>query len=73
VRSSSTLVEEEALMSEVPKQTIVLELITKHAKVNGVSKTAARKALIDTGIYTSEGKLRAEYGGERAKKNRTAD
>jgi hypothetical protein len=46
-----------------------IEIQTKRALT---SKKEARQTLINEGIYTKKGKLRAEFGGESAKKHEAA-
>jgi hypothetical protein len=45
----------------------IFKLLKEQTKRNTVSRAAARAALIDEGIYTKKGKVRAEYGGEPRK------
>lgn len=49
----------------------ILKLLKDQTKRNTASKAAARKSLIDAGIYTKKGTLRAEFGG-KPKKARAA-
>lgn len=49
----------------------ILDAIAQETARAVMSKKAARETLIKEGIYTSKGKLRAEYGGE-SKKARAA-
>ena len=45
----------------------ILNAIAEETKLALQSKKAARAALISEGIYTTKGKLRVEFGGERKK------
>ncbi|MBS9476685.1 hypothetical protein [Ancylobacter radicis] len=47
----------------------ILKAIKEVTERVNVSKKAARDFLIQGGIYTKKGKLRAEFGGVRPKKN----
>ena len=44
-----------------------LAFIEKYTAANTVSKEAARATMIKEGIYTPDGKLRVEFGGETEK------
>ena len=46
----------------------IIEAIDVYTERALVSQQAARAVLIKDGIYTAEGKLRAEFGGEAPKK-----
>lgn len=54
-------------MSTENRRTAILSLIKRHTKTHSASRKAARDALVKEGIYTSDGKLEAEYGGETKK------
>lgn len=47
----------------------ILQAIEAKTKRVLVSKKAARDSLIEEGIYTKKGKLRAEFGGKKPKKD----
>ena len=46
----------------------ILEAIDAKTKRVIASKKAARDSLVEEGIYTKKGKLRAEFGGTERKK-----
>lgn len=50
-------------MTDTQRHTAILGLIESYTSANTVSKSAARKALIDEGIYTKRGALSPEFGG----------
>lgn len=45
---------------------IIRNAIARHTAANTTSRAAARKVLISEGIYTSDGRLSADYGGTPA-------
>lgn len=45
----------------------IVKILDAQTKLNTVSRTSARAALIAGGIYTKSGKIRAEFGGEPKK------
>lgn len=51
-------------MTQTQRNAAIRELLKAHTAKNTATKAAARNGLIAEGIYTKEGKLRAEYGGE---------
>lgn len=55
------------------KRAAYKRLIERHTRQAVVTKETARESLIKEGIYTAEGKLAPEFGGEeRAKPARAA-
>jgi len=50
-------------MTDAQRRTAIMGLIERYTAENSVSKNVARTALINEGIYTKSGKLRAEFGG----------
>jgi hypothetical protein len=46
----------------------ILRILDEQTKRNTVSRKIARDALIDEGIYTKRGQVRAEFGGGVKKK-----
>lgn len=58
-------------MTHAQRNQKILEAIALTTERALVSKMQARKTLIDEGIYTSKGELRAEFGGT-TKKERVA-
>ena len=54
-------------MSTPAKRTAILSLIRRHTAAHSGSRDAAREALVKEGIYTADGKLEIEYGGETKK------
>lgn len=47
------------------KQRETLKVILRdHARRNTINVETARRSLIDEGVYTEDGKLAPEYGGE---------
>lgn len=59
-------------MTHAQRNEAIRKLIERRTKENTASRQAAREALIEDGIYTKEGKLRAEYGGDPKKGKRAA-
>jgi len=59
-------------MTDAQRREAILKIIKKKTEKMTVSKATARKALIDEGIYTQKGKLRAEFGGGRKKSKSAA-
>ena len=59
-------------MTEAERHAAISEMIKRYKAANTVSKAAARKALMKTGIYTSDGELREELGGKPKKKAKAA-
>lgn len=55
-------------MTRTERNQRIIEAIEAETASALVSKKTAREALINDGIYTKKGKLRAEFGGESAKK-----
>lgn len=51
-------------MTQTERNQNILAALEKFAAKNAVSPAAARRGLIQTGIYTQKGKIRVEYGGE---------
>jgi roadblock/LC7 domain-containing protein len=50
-------------MTQTQRNAAIRELLKAHTARNTATKAVARKGLIAEGIYTKDGKLRAEYGG----------
>lgn len=59
-------------MTDAERRKAIGKLIAKHTSIHTASKAVARKSLIDGGIYTRKGKLRAEFGGEPKKADTAA-
>lgn len=59
-------------MTNAKRNEAIQALIKDHTEKHTVSKAAARKALIEEGIYTPEGELRVEFGGAPKKSKHTA-
>jgi hypothetical protein len=51
-------------MTEAQRTARFKELAERHTAKHIVSKKAARDLLISEGIYTKDGKISPEYGGE---------
>ncbi len=58
-------------MTDAQRRIAIQKLIEKHTAEHTTSKAAARKSLIEEGIYTKRGALRAEFGGS-SKRGKTA-
>ena len=58
-------------MDDAQRRIEIRKLIKEHTKTYTTSKEVARKRLIEEGIYTSDGRLRPEFGG-KPKKSKTA-
>lgn len=58
-------------MTHQQRNSAIIDLLESYTKKNTVSKAAARKALIEEGIYTQKGELRVIFGGERKKAKAT--
>lgn len=54
-------------MTHAQRNQKILEAIAQETERALISKKAARETLIKEGIYTTKGKLRVEFGGERKK------
>ena len=50
-------------MTHAQRNAGILKMLEEETKRATVSKATARAALINEGIYTKKGKLRAEFGG----------
>jgi hypothetical protein len=50
----------------------IAKILREQTKRNTVSRAVARAALIDEGIYTKKGKIRAVFGGEPKKEPEAA-
>lgn len=50
----------------------ILKALAAQTKLNTVSREAARAALINEGIYTAKGDLRAKFGGGSRKAKHAA-
>lgn len=59
-------------MTRAERNRKIIEGIEAETERALVSKEAARELLIREGIYTTDGKLRPEFGGETRKKAKTA-
>lgn len=59
-------------MTQAERHRKILDAIAKETARAVVSKKVARETLIKEGIYTTKGKLRAEFGGESKKVRATA-
>lgn len=64
---STPMKEGSATMTDDKRRMAVIALIRKHTDNVTTSVEAARKSLIDEGIYNEEGALTAEFGGRRRK------
>lgn len=51
-------------MTPGTRRTSILSLIRRHTVAHSGSQKAAREALVKEGIYTAEGELEIEYGGD---------
>lgn len=49
----------------------IAKILDAQTRLNTASRAAARASLIDEGIYTKRGKIRAEFGGEPKKATAT--
>jgi hypothetical protein len=58
---------ERRCMTHAQRNQKILDAIAKETARALASQKTARETLIEEGIYTAKGKLRAEYGGERKK------
>ena len=56
-------------MTDAQRRAAIRAVIQKRTKAAVKSKAAARKALIEEGIYTRNGNLRREFGGKTSKEN----
>jgi hypothetical protein len=56
-------------MTQTQRNAEIIKILAAHTKKNTVSKAVARASLIAEGIYTKDGKLRPEFGGEPKKKS----
>ena len=54
------------MMDRAQRNEKILKAIAERTKQALTSKQAARQMLIDEGIYTKKGKLRAEFGGGKS-------
>jgi len=54
-------------MTHAQRNQKILDIIEKETARALQSKQIARKTLIEEGIYTKNGKLRAEFGGSQKK------
>ncbi|MFM2273155.1 MAG: hypothetical protein RL702_2220 [Pseudomonadota bacterium] len=54
-------------MTHAQRNQKILDAIAKETARAVVSKKTARDTLIKEGIYTTKGKLRVEFGGQRKK------
>jgi len=54
-------------VNEQQRDDAVFRAIAAYTAKNTVSKEAARKALIDEGIYTKAGKIRAAFSNGKSK------
>jgi hypothetical protein len=54
-------------MTTGTRRTAILSLIKRHTAAHSRSRDAAREALVKEGIYTPDGKLEIEYGGDDKK------
>lgn len=50
-------------MTHAQRNAEIMRLIDAHTAAAVTSRKVARKTLIDEGIYTKKGKLRAKFGG----------
>ncbi|UZK64823.1 hypothetical protein [Sphingomonas sp. M1-B02] len=50
-------------MTHAQRNAGILKMLEEETKRATVSKATARETLINEGIYTKKGKLRAEFGG----------
>lgn len=58
-------------MTDTERNTAIKKLVADYTAANTKDRQTARKSLINEGIYTKKGNLRAEFGGE-PKKEKTA-
>ena len=61
------------MMTHAERNERILKAINAKTKRVVVSKKAARESLVEEGIYTKKGKLRAEFGGSEPKKEVEAE
>lgn len=60
-------------MTHAERNQGIREALDKFSAKNRVSPSAGRQALIETGIYTTDGEVSVEYGGEpKSKKAKNA-
>jgi hypothetical protein len=52
-------------MTSEAQRAAIIEMIDKHTEKVTVSKTDAKRSLVEEGIYTKRGKLSAHYGGRK--------
>ncbi len=55
-------------MTHSDRNAAIKRAITEHSRHALASKAAARKSLIDSGIYTAAGQLHPNYGGPAIKR-----
>ncbi|TXM69208.1 hypothetical protein FV218_17455 [Methylobacterium sp. WL69] len=60
------------IMTDEKRRAAIKALIVKRTAANTASPAAARAALIEEGIYTKDGELRATFGGPDEKATRAA-
>ncbi|KQU02259.1 hypothetical protein ASG60_17340 [Methylobacterium sp. Leaf469] len=60
------------IMTDEKRRAAIKVLIAKRTAANTASPAAARAALIEEGIYTKDGELRATFGGPDEKATRAA-
>jgi hypothetical protein len=54
-------------MTDTQRRQAITGLIESYTKLHSANRASARAALINEGIYTRKGKLRAEFGGSDTK------
>lgn len=59
-------------MTQTQRNEAIAKLLQRRTVEVTASREIARKTLIREGIYTSDGKLSAEYGGAKRKKKANA-
>lgn len=59
-------------MTDAQRRSAIIGLIERHTTANTTSKRTARAALIGEGLYTADGRLRPEFGGEAKKDKNSA-
>lgn len=53
-------------MTNDAKRAVIKQMIAKHTKAVTANAETAKQSLVKEGVYTNEGKLSPNYGGQRA-------
>jgi len=59
-------------MTQAQRNSAIKQLIKDYTRKNTKTPEAARKALIQEGIYTKDGQLMPQFGGPKLKKTQAA-